>query len=96
MLTDRKPPPGSRCTPGVTPSSELKSRPLSGICWMRWVSTLLFNLSENSTSGDAPCTVIVSDCVPTSSRKSAFVTVLTATCTSRAIVLKPVSSAVTL
>src|SRR3954468_11616860 len=95
MLTARKPPPGSRCTPGVTPSSELKSRPLSGIESIRSLSTLLLSLSENSISGDTPSTVIVSDWVPTSSRKSAFATEFTATGTSRATDLKPVSSLVT-
>src|ERR687888_1214418 len=63
---------------------------------MRALSTLLFNLSENSMSGDTPSTVIVSDCVPTSSLKSTFTTVLTATWVSRATVLKPGSSALTL
>ncbi len=33
-------------------SSELKSRPLSGIASMRLLSTRLFNLSENSITGD--------------------------------------------
>ena len=61
MLTAMNPPPGSRVTPGVTASSELKSRPLSGTSVMRSVSTVLFSLSENSTSGDTPSTVIVSD-----------------------------------
>jgi len=93
MLTARKPPPGSRWTPGVTASSELKSRPLSGMLSMRSLSTLLFSLSENSTSGLTPSTVMVSDCAPTSSLKSTFATALTATWTSRATVLKPASSA---
>ena len=95
-LTARKPPPGVCCTPGVMPSSELKSRPLSGICSMRCASTRLFNLSENSTSGDTPSTVTVSDMVPTSRRKSAFATALAASGVSRLTDLNPLSSAVTL
>ena len=61
MLTPWKPPPGRCWTPGVTLSSELKSRPLSGIASMRSVSTRLFSLSENSTTAETPSTVTVSD-----------------------------------
>ena len=61
MLTPWKPPPARCWIPGITFSSELKSRPLSGSASMRALSTRLFNLSENSISGDAASTVIVSD-----------------------------------
>jgi len=64
------------CTPGIAPSSESKSRPLNGICSIRSLSIRLFSLSENSTSGDTPLTVTVSDCVPTSRLKSVFATAL--------------------
>ena len=61
MLTPWNPPPARCCTPGITFSSELKSRPLSGSASMRALSTRLFNLSEYSISGDTPSTVTVSD-----------------------------------
>ena len=51
-LTPWKPPPGLCWTPGVTLSSELKSRPLNGIASMRCASTRLFSLSENSMTAD--------------------------------------------
>src|SRR3954452_22118642 len=63
---------------------------------MRWASTRLFNLSENSMTGDTPWTVIVSDWVPTSSLKSALMTPLGVTSASRETLLNPCSSVVTL
>jgi hypothetical protein len=95
MFTPWNPPPGRCCTPGMMLSSELKSRPESGISSMRALSTRLFNLSEYSTSGDTPSTVTVSDTAPTSSRKSVLATAFAVTGASRATPLKPASSAVT-
>ncbi len=96
MLIERKPPPGARCTPGASCTSALKSRPLTGSEAMRAWSTEVLSLSENSTSGAAPSTVISSSAPPTSSLKSARVMLFATTVTSRAVTRKPESVAVTL
>ena len=59
------------------------------------LSMRLFNLSENSMTGEAPSTVTVSDIAPTSRRKSTRATAFAFSGASRLTALKPCSSAVT-
>ena len=88
-LTPWKPPPGGCCTPGMTLSSELKSRPLSGISSARLLSMRLFNSSENSISGLTPWTVIVSALDADLELEVGFASALANTCASRVTVLNP-------